>query len=157
LGKAEQSIIIKASPEKVWELLAFDRLPEWIEEYSHHERVEYTSKVHTPHDKYRIDATAEGIPKKPGDDYCRFEMIESREHEKLSFRAWEETKYFGTLSMLITFSLESVGTDTQLTYELVSEKFFGIFGPFIEKVYLRRWADKQMQKAFENLKSIVEK
>jgi hypothetical protein len=28
LGRTEQSIIIKAPPENVWELLAFDRLPE---------------------------------------------------------------------------------------------------------------------------------
>jgi len=156
LGRTEKSIIIKATPEKIWEMLAFDRLPEWVEEYSYHVRVEYTSEVHTPKDKYRVGATAQGIPKKPGDDYCRFEMKESLEHEKMSFRAWEKTKYFGTLTVFITFSLESVGTDTKLTYELESKKLFGIFGKFLEKLYLRRWAEKQMQKAFENLKNILE-
>jgi hypothetical protein len=29
LGTTEKSIIIKAPPEKIWELLAFDRFPEW--------------------------------------------------------------------------------------------------------------------------------
>jgi hypothetical protein len=156
MGRTEQSIIIKAPPEQVWELPAFDRLPEWEENYSHHVRVDYTSEVHTPQDKYRVGATAQGIPKKPGEDYCRFEMIESLEHEKMTFRAWEKTKYYGTLSMIITYSLEPVGTNTKFTYELESEKFLGIFGELLERLYLRRWAEKQMLKALENLKTILE-
>ena len=72
LGRVEKSIEIKASPEKVWEMLAFDRLPEWNEEWG--ERVEYTSKVHVPKDKYRVGATAQGIPKKRGDSFCNFKI-----------------------------------------------------------------------------------
>jgi hypothetical protein len=106
LGKAEQSIIIKASPEKVWELLAFDRIQEWDEGYGVGlgDRVEYTSEVHTPQDKYRVGATAQGTPNTPFGDsqhhICRFEIIESLEHEKIKYRAWEKPKYFGTLACL---------------------------------------------------------
>ena len=157
MGRVEKSIEIKAPPEKVWDMLAFDRLPEWTETFG--ERVEYTSEVHTPKDKYRAGATAQGIPKKPGDDYCNFEMKESLENEKTTFFAWEETKFFGTrtLTMFTTYSLEPVGTDTKFTYELESELPFGIIGKFLEKLYFRRWAEKQIQKALENLKSILEK
>jgi hypothetical protein len=90
---------------------------------------------------------------------CRFEIIESLENKKIKYRAWEKPKYFGTLSVFTTYSLEPVGTDTKLTCELESEKYgiFGIFGKFFEILYLRRWAKKQMQKELENLKSIVEK
>ena len=133
-------------------MLAFDRFPEWNETFG--ERVEYTSEVHTPEDKYRVGATAQGIPKKLGDDYCRFEIKESQKYEKITFFAYEETKYFGTLSMFATYSLELVETGTKFIYELESELPFGIFGKFIEKLYARRWAEKQMQKALENLKSI---
>ena len=118
--------------------------------------VEYTSELHTPQDKYRVGATAEAIPKNPEDDYCRFEIIESREHERFQYRAWEATKYFGTLSVLTTYSLEPMGTDTKITCEVESEKFLGLFGKFLEKVYLRRWAEKQIQKELENLKNILE-
>ena len=61
--------------------------------------------------------------------------------------------------MFITYFLEPVGTDTKLTYELESDKYgvFGIFGEFLEKLYLRRMAKKQIEKALENLKSIQEK
>ncbi len=157
MSRTEKSIIIKASNEKVWEMLAFDRLPEWTETFG--ERVEYTSEVHTPKDKYRVGVTAQGIPKKPGDDYCRFEMKESLEHKKITFFSWEETKFFGkrTLSMFTTYSLEPVETGTKFTIETETEMPFGIFGKFLEKLYFRRWAEKQMQKALDNLKSILEK
>jgi len=134
-------------------MLAFDRFLEWSDMM---ESVECPSEVNTPEDKYRVDATAQGIPKKPGDDYCRYEITESLENEKIKFRAWEKTKYIGTLSMFTSFSLEPVGTDTKVTYETESEKFLGIFGKFLEKLYLRRWAEKQMQNALENLKNILE-
>ena len=118
MGRVEKSIVIKASLEKVWEMLAFDRHPEWAEGWEYGEGVEYTSEVHTPKDKYRVGATAQGIPKKQGDDYCRFEILESLENEKITYRAWEETKYFGTLCLLTTYSVEPVGKDTKFTYEL---------------------------------------
>ncbi|MCW4037498.1 MAG: SRPBCC family protein [Candidatus Bathyarchaeota archaeon] len=154
MGRIEKSIEIKAPPDKVWEMLAFDRFPEWTETFG--ERVEYTSEVHTPKDRYRVGATAQGIPEKQGDDYCRFEITESLENEKISYRAWEET-FFGTLSMFTTYSLEPLGTATKVTYELESELPFGIFGKFLEKLFARRWAEKMIWKALENLKSVLER
>jgi hypothetical protein len=161
LGRAEESIVIKAPHEIVWEMLAFDKLPEWGEGFGEGlgERVEYTSELNTSQDKYRVGATAQGIPKKPKDNYCRFEIIESLENKKMKYYAWEKPKYLGILSMFITYSLEPAGTDSKLTYEIESEKYgiFGIFGKFLEKLYFRRMAKKQIQKALENLKSILEK
>ena len=45
MGRVEKSIEIRALPEKVWELLELDRLPEWNEEYGN---VKYTSEVRNP-------------------------------------------------------------------------------------------------------------
>ena len=61
--------------------------------------------------------------------------------------------------MFITYSSEPAETDTKLTYEIESDKYgiLGIFGKFLEKLYLGRMAKKQIQKALENLKSILEK
>jgi len=72
------------------------------------------------------------------------------------FFAYEETKYFGTLSMFTTYSLESIETDTKFILEYEAELPFGIFGKFLEKLYFRRWAEKQVEKALENLKTILE-
>ena len=159
LGRAEKSIIIKAPTEKIWEMLAFDRIQEWDEGWEYGGGVEYTSEVHTPKDKYRVGATAQGIPKKPEDNYCRFKIIESLENKKIKYRAWEKPKYFGTLSTFTTYTLEPVGTDTKITCEVESEKYgiFGILGKFLEKLYLRRWAGKRLEKNFETLKTILEK
>ena len=46
MGRVEKSIEIRAPPEKVWEMLAFDRIQEWDEGYGEGlgERVEYTSE-----------------------------------------------------------------------------------------------------------------
>ena len=67
MGRIENSIEIKAPPEKIWEMLAFDRIQEWDKSYGVGlgERVEYTSEVNTPKDKYRVDATAQGTPNTP--------------------------------------------------------------------------------------------
>ncbi|GAG06230.1 unnamed protein product, partial [marine sediment metagenome] len=48
-------------------------------------------------------------------------------------------------------------TDTKFSYELESELPFGVFGKFLEIVWARRWAEKMIGKALENLKSIMEK
>ena len=58
MGILEKTIEIKASPENVWEMLALDRLSEWM----FFERVEYTTEMSNPKDKYRVGATAHGTP-----------------------------------------------------------------------------------------------
>jgi hypothetical protein len=161
LGRVEKSTVIRAKPENVWEMLAFDRLPEWGEGFGDGlgERVEYTSKVHISKDKYRVGAAAQGIPKKPEDNYCRFEILESLENKKIKYYAWEKPKYLGKLSMFVTYSLESTEADTKFTYALESGEYgiFGIFGKFLEKLFLRRMTEKQIEKALLNLKSTLEK
>jgi hypothetical protein len=164
LGRIKRSIEIKAPPEKVWEVLALDRLPEWEKGYGDGlgEGVEYTSEVKNPEDKYRVGATAQGTPNTPFGDtqhhICRFEILESLEHEKIKYRAWEKPKYFGTLSMFRTYTLKPVGINTKITSEFESEKYgiFGILGRFFEKLYLRRWAKKTLEIELKNLKNILE-
>jgi hypothetical protein len=64
LGRIEKSIEIRAQPEKVWEMLALDRLPEWNEEYGD---VKYTSDVRNPADKYRVGASSHTAIKGAGE------------------------------------------------------------------------------------------
>jgi len=63
MGRIEKSIEIRAPPEKVWEMLALDRLPEWMGPKGELKSVEYTSEVRTPEDKYRVGASAHVIEK----------------------------------------------------------------------------------------------
>ena len=81
-----KSIEIKASPEKVWEILALDRLPEWDEGTQKLvKRVEHTSEIRTPKDKYRVGATANFIDKHDK-LYLTCEVTESLENEKITYR-----------------------------------------------------------------------
>ncbi len=111
MGRIEKSIEIKAPPEKVWEMLALDRFPEWMDMM---ENVKYSSEVHTPKDKYRVGATALGTPKGGSPDNCHYEVTESLEHEKFAHRMWE--RWLGrTLGGPVTYTLEPVDGGTKLT------------------------------------------
>ena len=85
LGRIEKLIEIKAPPEKVWEMLAFDRHKEWDEQMQKGlNSLEFTSEVHTPEDKYRVGATAHVNMREGKFD---FEITESLENEKMTFHA----------------------------------------------------------------------
>ena len=60
MGKVEESIEIKAPPEKVLELLALDRLLECQVGFDKVKSIEYTSELGTPKDKYRVGALLRG-------------------------------------------------------------------------------------------------
>jgi uncharacterized protein YndB with AHSA1/START domain len=81
LGRIERSVEIKAPPEKVWEMLALDRMPEWKESCK---SAEYTSEARTAEDKFRVGAFAHGITKKQVK--INFEITESLQYAKLTYR-----------------------------------------------------------------------
>ena len=114
MGRIEKSIEIKASLEKVWELIALDRLPEWNEEYGN---VKYTSEVRNPEDKYRVGASSHTNIKGAG--AIDFEITESLKNEKMTFRM-----------------LGKRANNTVVTYVLksVEEGFEGL-----PKRYLKLW------------------
>ena len=78
MGRVEKSIEIKAPPEKVWEMLALDRWPEWMDGWK---SAEYTSEVHTPEDKYKMGASAHIIATHDEFDVT---ITESLENEKIA-------------------------------------------------------------------------
>jgi len=150
LGRVEKSIEIKAPPEKVWEMLAFDRVLEWQEAYKGElKSMEYTSKVRTPEDKYRVGASAHGIPKKKGE--YNFEITESLENEKLTHRL------NGKIRALGTYILEPVEKGTKFTVVTDYEMPWGILGKILELLFIRRVTEKEIERDLKNLKSILEK
>ena len=134
MGRIEKSIEIGAPPEKVWEMLALDRLPEWNKEYGN---VKYTSEVLNPEDKYRIGASSHTNIKGAG--AIDFEITESLENEKM------------------TFSLEPMEGGTKMGIVFDYEMPWGVFGKFLEKLFARRMEEKHQKKCLEKLKGILEK
>lgn len=151
MGRIERTIEIKASPEKVWEMLALDRQLEWMGNVSSGggwKSVEYTSEVSTPEDKYRVGASAQ-ITEKHGKPY-NYEITESFENEKIMFR----TPYY---NMCIQYTLKLTEEGTEMTFVFNYELPYSILGKIIDELLVHRQGEKEMKKSLKKLKSILEK
>ena len=153
LGRVERSIVIKAPPERIWEMLALDRFPEWEEGYKEDlKSIEYTSEVNTPEDKNKVGASARLNLK--GEGEMNLEITESLENEKITYhlvggKAMED--------LTLTFLLEPIGEDTKFTYGVEYRMPWGVLGKFLGKMLAKRMVGKGIDKALENLKNILEK
>ena len=157
MGRLEKTIEIKAPPQKVWEMHAFDRLLEWQLGFDKVKSVDYISEVNTPKDKYRVGASAHGIPKKQGESIkFNFEITESLENEKITHRIYEKM-YRGAVTVLAEYTLEPVEAGTRFTYEAEYKMPWGIFGKFLDKLFIHRIVEREFGEDLEALKSILEK
>ena len=147
------SIEIRAPPEKVWEMLALDKLPEWAEGYKGElKSVEYTSEVRKPEDKYRVGASAHGIPKKQGESITfNFEITESLENEKITYRL------YGRYRALVTYILEPVEEGTKFTHVIDYKMPWSILGKILEPLLFHRILEKEDERDLKNFKSLLEK
>ena len=150
----ETSIEIGAPPEKVWEMLALDKWAEWDEGTQKLvKRVERTSEVRTPEDKYRVGSTANFIDKNDK-LYLASEVAESLKNEKITYRLRAEKHPF-VHQIAQTFVLAPVNGGTKLTCVMNYEKLgWGILGTAIIKMLT---AGKGAERQLENLKNILEK
>lgn len=152
LGRVEKWIEIRAPPERVWEMLALDRLLEWNVGYSELKSVEYTSEVRTPKDKLRVGASAHGIPKKQGKPIeFNFEITESLENKKITYRM------YGKIRALVTYTLEPVEEETKFTYVVDYETPWSILGKILMPLFFHRIIEKEVRRELEKLKGILEK
>jgi len=145
----ETSIVIKALPEKVWEMLALDRQLEWS--FYEWKSVEYTSEVRTPEDKYKVGASAHVNIKGKGE--FDFEITESLKNEKMTFHVKQSNRTTG----IMTFILKPTEDGTKFINVFDYEMPWGVFGKFLEKLFARRMEEKHQEKCLEQLKSILEK
>jgi hypothetical protein len=153
LGRTEKSIIIKAPPEKVWEMLALDRWSEWQDESGFtslqiENGVKYTSEVNTTDDKYRVGTSARPI----NYDKLTFKVTESLKNEEITYLIEEPGR-----ENTITIVLEPVYEGTKLIYSVSYEMPWRIFGKLIEKLFAKRLGERGIEKSLEKLKSILER
>ena len=148
MGRVETSIVIKAPPEKVWEMLALDRFPEWLEGgFLSGKGMKFTSEVNTPEDKYRVGASAHNRQRET------FTVTESLKNEKITYLLEDES---GNEFATITLVLEPIEDGTKLTYAVSYEMPWGTFGKFFEKTLGKRLGERGIKKSLEKLKSILE-
>ena len=150
MGGIEKSIENKARPEKVWEMLALNRVLEWEEGWKGHlKSVEYTSEVRTPKDKLRVGASAHGTSKKKGG--FDFEITESLENEKMAYRF-----LYGKMArVLVTNILEPIEQETKFTYVINYELLSTLWKIIMPLATVG--ATREYERSLENFKSILEK
>ncbi|MCW4021317.1 MAG: SRPBCC family protein, partial [Candidatus Bathyarchaeota archaeon] len=100
--RIEKSVEVRASPERVWEMLAFDKAKEWMAGWK---GVEYTSEIRAPEDKYKVGASAH-ITEHVKYDY---EIAESLENEKI---VWHSAGSRGKPDMTMSHTLKPTETGT---------------------------------------------
>ena len=145
MDRVEKSIEIRAPPEKVWEMLALDRWSEWnTGHFLDTKNMKFTSEVNTPADRYRVGASAYPSAHPKAD----FKVTESIENEKITYL------HEGEASM--TYILKPTDEGTRLTYVVEYEMPWGILGKLLLGL-LRGMGERDLEKGFEKLKSILEK
>ncbi len=148
MTRIEKSIEIKVPPAKAWEMLAFDRMAEWLDEVK---SVQYTSEVRTPEDKYRVGASGHVAEKHVKYD---IEMMESIKNEKIVVLS--KNLGWGKVTMSLTYALEPVGEGTKLTYVMeYNNPWF--FGKTMDRMFGTKHAEKGVERSLNNLKRILEK
>jgi len=145
--RIEKSIEIKATPKKVWEMLALDKAVEWMEGWK---TVKYISEVRTPEDKYKVGASAH-ITEHVKYDY---EIIESLKNEKI---VWHSAGSRAKPKMTMSHILKPAETGTLVTTVFDYTSPFSVLGKIVDKAGGQRIAEKDTEKSLEKLKSILEK
>ncbi len=148
MGRIEKSIEIRASPERVWEMLAFDRHPEWFEERT---SAEYTSEVRTPKDKYRVGASACITEKHFGK--FDIEITESLENKKIASVCRGVPH---STDVIEIFALEPIEAGTKITF-VADGDVTGLIYRLLEKLFVHRAIEKGTERSLEKLKSVLEK
>jgi uncharacterized protein YndB with AHSA1/START domain len=143
LVRVEKSVEIKAPPEKVWEMLAFDRMPEWMGDWK---SIASISEVRTPEDKYRVGVSAHVTEKHAGYD---MEITESLENEKIMYIA-----HVGRSTLTLTYTLKPVEGGTEVTYACACWGW-GILCSIFEGLLGENHLG--VRSSLNNLKSILEK
>jgi len=145
LARIEKSIEIKAPAKKVWQLLFWDRIPEWMDIL---ERAEYTSEK-----RAGVGATAHVIGEAAGvKAEWDVEVTEYVENEKA---IWRSTA--GNVTALGTTTLKPTKAGTEITLVMDYELPYSILGKIINKLMVGKEMEKDFERALEKLKNILEK
>ena len=151
MGRIEKSIEIKASPERVWGMLALDRMPEWKKNC---ESVTFISELHGSKDKYRVGSTASFIDHHAHGLTSKFVMTvaDSLENERIRYHS----SYSFVSHIDLTYSLELVEDGTKLKYVADYSTRWGVLGEIVFRLMLM--ADRnEVKNSLLNLKNILEK
>ncbi len=145
MARIERSIEINASADKIWPMLYWDRVPEWMEQIK---KAAYTSKY-----KDRLGATAHVVGKTSGiEAWWDAETTEWTENEKFAWRT-SAGSFTGFGSMTLTPGVAGTKTTFLMDYDLQ----YSFLGKLVDRLRVSRDLEKGTEKALKKLKEIAEK
>ena len=144
MARMEKSIDFAVPAEKVWPMLLWDRLPEWLDIIT---AAEFTSP-----EKEGVGATAHVIGETAG---VRAEWdVEITEYDKPWKATWRTTG--GNLTAIGVSTLTPTETGTRLTFILDTELPYSILGKIIDKLVISRNFESSMERGLAKLKTMLE-
>jgi len=144
LARLKKLIEIKAPPGKIWPLLFWDKIPEWLDGIE----AEYTSE-----EKDSVGSTAHVVAEAAG---IKAEWdIEITEYIRNERATWRSTA--GNVTAIGLTTLEPTETGTRLTFVIDYELPYSILGKVVDKLVVSRQLEKDIAKGLKKLKAMIEK
>ncbi len=142
--RIERSILINVSSEKVWSMVFWDRVPEWMDQVK---TVKYVSEY-----KDRIGATAH-LSGQVGSIKAEFdaETTEWVENERF---AWRTSS--GTFTGFGWIALTPINSVTKATFVMDYDLPYSFLGVPIDRLRVVRDLERGTDRALEKLKRLVE-
>jgi uncharacterized membrane protein len=144
LTRIEQTIEMKATPQKVWSLINWDTVPKFFESVK---RVEWTSKEHN-----QVGATLHFTSEMAGvKSEADAEITEWTANEKAS---WRTTS--GNPTMIFTANLAPTQEGTKVTFAVDYEVPYSVLGKVLDKLRIRKAMEKDAENALKKMKAMAE-
>jgi uncharacterized membrane protein len=144
LTRIEQTIEMKATPQKVWSLINWDTVPKFFESVK---RVEWTSKEHN-----QVGATLHFTSELAGvKSEADAEITEWTANEKAS---WRTTS--GNPTMIFTANLAPTQEGTKVTFAVDYEVPYSVLGKVLDKLRIRKAMEKDAENALKKMKAMAE-
>ena len=145
MAKIERSIDIEAPPEKVWPMVYWDKIPQWLDMIK---KAEFTSK-----DKDKLGATAHVVGEAAGiKAEWDAETTEWTENKRF---AWRTTA--GTFTGFGSMTLSPVKAGTKATFLMDYDLPYSFLGKLVDKLRVSKQMDKEFRIGMEKLKEIGER
>ena len=145
MAKIEKSIDIAAPPEKIWSMIYWDKMPQWLDIIK---KAEFTSKY-----KDRIGATAH-VNGEAGGTKAEWDAETTEWTENKRF-AWRTTA--GTFTGFGFTTLTPIKNGTNVAIVMDYDLPYSFLGKLVDKLRVSKEMNKGFDRGMEKLKEIAEK
>jgi uncharacterized membrane protein len=145
VARIEKSVDINAPAEKIWPMVYWDRVPEWMDQIK---KAAYTSEY-----KDRLGATAHVIGEAGGiRAEWDAETTEWVENEKFGWRT-----FAGSFTGFGSMTLTPIRAGTKATFLMDYDLPYSFLGKLVDRLRVSRDLERGTERALRKLKTLSEK